>query len=100
MEKLDYIKAHVSEADLWQQLAEEAAELSQAASKMARMIRGTNPPLMTPKGAMSCVIEEHADVALCFELLEWNDKAIRNEVKKMKIESWCARIEGRAKDGN
>ena len=45
-EHVNYIKERVPMPDLYEQLAEEAAELSQAANKMARYLRGVNP---TPK---------------------------------------------------
>ena len=52
-----------------EQLAEEAAELSQAALKVARMIRGENP---TPVGyceAVDNLKEEVGDVRLCLQVL-------------------------------
>jgi hypothetical protein len=44
------------------QLAEEAAELAQAANKMARIIRGTNPTPKTRHAAAMNLVEEFTDV--------------------------------------
>lgn len=52
-----------------EQLAEESAELAQAALKMARKLRGENP---TPKSRADCIAnlqEEIADVELCISIL-------------------------------
>ncbi len=52
-----------------EQLAEESAELAQAALKMARKMRNENP---TPKSRADCIAnlqEEIADVELCISVL-------------------------------
>ena len=56
------IKAKIPAEDLYEQLAEEAAELAQAANKMARAMRGTNPTPKTEMDAYHDVIEEYTDV--------------------------------------
>lgn len=61
-EHAEYIKAHMSLEDLYDQLAEEAAELSQAANKMARVLRGTNPTPKTEREVYNNLIEEYTDV--------------------------------------
>ena len=43
---VDEIRLFLPDAELWAQLAEEAAELAQAALKIRRVLDGTNP---TPK---------------------------------------------------
>lgn len=45
-----------------EQLAEEAAELSQAALKLARVLRGENPTTVTRKEARKHLTEEYTDV--------------------------------------
>lgn len=91
----DYVKANTDRVDLLCQLAEEAAELSQAALKVARKLKGTNP---TPKSLIECkmnLIEEVADVELCLNLLGmFNPLAERRELDIMnaKVERWAARI--------
>lgn len=52
-----------------EQLGEESAELTQAALKYARLLRGENP---TPKSEMECLdnlTEEIADTLLCIDVL-------------------------------
>lgn len=62
IENIDIIKRTVSMPDLYEQLAEEAAELAQAANKMARVLRGTNPTPKTEEEARNSLIEEYTDV--------------------------------------
>lgn len=59
-----YVKEHVPLEDLYNQLAEEAAELSQAANKMVRVLRGNNPTPVNAKEAMDNLVEEFSDVVL------------------------------------
>lgn len=75
-----------------EQLAEEAAELSQAALKVARIIRRENP---TPVGycqAVDNLKEEAADVRLCLKVLE--DAFIMNteEAEGAKLNRWLDRL--------
>lgn len=59
----------IGEPAMLEQLAEEAAELSYAALKLARIIRGENPTPVTEVEAWENVIEEFTDVSMCaFEL--------------------------------
>lgn len=51
----------IGEAAAWEQLAEEADEVAQAAMKCARIIRGENPARMTYEEARRKVTEELAD---------------------------------------
>ena len=65
----DDVLEMIGTAALLEQLAEESAELAQAALKMARKIRNENP---TPKSRADCVAnlqEEIADVELCISIL-------------------------------
>ena len=69
-----------------EQLAEEASELSQAASKMARFIRQENP---TPKSEAECLldlIEEYTDVINCIQILEieYNKDMLKNKRARWK----------------
>ena len=76
--------------ELYLILAEEAAELAQAAAKMSRKLSGKNP---TPKSTSECqddVIEELSDVQnICDELnIHPNPDIIR-----MKHDRWVKRLE-------
>ena len=62
IENITIIRRDISKADLYEQLAEEAAELAQAANKMARVMRGTNPTPKTEEEARNSLIEEYTDV--------------------------------------
>jgi hypothetical protein len=66
----EYIKSQLTEEEILTQLAEEAAELSQAALKMRRAMTNCNP---TPKSREECALEltkEVGDVWVCLELLD------------------------------
>lgn len=52
----------LSPAALYEQLAEEAAELAHAAQKMARKLRGENPTPVTEEFIRHSVWEEYNDV--------------------------------------
>lgn len=71
----DDILARVGDEAMWLQLAEEASELSQAASKMVRYIHGTNPVyrngvrMTDPAELMADVVEEYMDVVNVAEQL-------------------------------
>lgn len=67
-DKLKYIAEKLGTEEILCQLAEEAAELSQAALKLRRCISGKNP---TPKTCQECcnnLIEETSDFELCLDL--------------------------------
>lgn len=71
--KLGLIAEYLGELEALAQLAEEAAELAQAALKMRRAITGKNP---TPKSVEECqaaLMEEMADVAVCAAQLGYLD---------------------------
>ena len=77
-----------------EQLAEESAELAQAALKLARKIRGVNP---TPKEEDECwdnLIEELADVQVCKEQLNlgFGTWKVINDIAQEKTERWEERI--------
>ena len=71
----DDILVRVGDEAMWLQLAEEASELSQAASKMVRYIHGTNPVYRNgirvdgSTDLRSDVIEEYMDVVNVAEQL-------------------------------
>lgn len=55
----------IGRAAMLEQLAEEAAELAQAALKAARILRGDNPTPVTLKEAEEHLVEEYTDVYQC-----------------------------------
>ena len=56
------IKQHIPQDELLAQLAEECAELSQAALKLRRALTGINPTPVTAEEARKNLVEETADV--------------------------------------
>lgn len=89
---ITYLQEHLTEAEKWGQLAEEAAELSQAALKMQRLYLGLNLPRADREACEAAVLEEHADVAVCFKVLGWNDKAVRAPLMATKLNRWANNI--------
>ncbi len=65
-----YIRKKVPLAEMLAGLAEESAELAQAALKYRRAITGTNPTPMTEQEARKRFLEESADVKLYMELIQ------------------------------
>lgn len=87
------IADYLSESEILAQLAEEAAELAQAALKLRRAIDGTNP---TPKNREECVeslVEEYADVAVCANALEDSYFNFVPYYYDKKKERWLKRLQ-------
>lgn len=76
-----------------EQCAEELAELTQAALKMARKLRGENPTPMTHAQAAEHLHEELGDVRLCLKVL---DVAVGGDnttaVEAEKLRRWLDRL--------
>ena len=89
----------IGDAAMLEMLAEECAELTQAALKFARYNRGENP---TPKTYMQCLdafTEEIADVQLIIDQFEnWIDKDRIKAIKEQKMIRWTIRM-NKAKEG-
>lgn len=86
------IRDLLPETELLSQLAEEAAELAQAALKLRRALDGTNP---TPKSVSECreaLREEYTDVVHVGIVLNLvvNEKQVR-----LKDKRWRTRLEER-----
>ena len=89
--KIAEIRDKLGEEELLTQLAEEAAELAQAALKLRRAISGKN---LTPKGVGECrkaLSEELTDVHLC-ALVVQADPSL--QVMNEKVERWYKRLNG------
>lgn len=82
----------IGPAAMLEQLAEEAAELSKACLKLARIIRAENPTPVTKDQAVDNVIEEYTDVIQC--ALELDLEADRNQIRQKRMRffrRWMAR---------
>lgn len=80
-------------------LAEEAAELSQAALKMIRAYKmggAVNPTPITPNEALENLFEEVADVELAEEALGmyYMNRRRIEEIKEEKRSRWVERLKG------
>ena len=62
---MGYMRDHIGEPAMYEQMAEECVELAKAALKMARIERGENPTPKTKEQAMADLIEEYTDVCIC-----------------------------------
>lgn len=72
-----------------EQMAEEAAELTQAALKLSRIKRGENPTPVTELEAWKHLVEEYTDVYQCaMELVIPVDWAQISEKEKRFKERW------------
>ena len=89
------IKQHIPQDELLAQLAEEAAELSQAALKLRRALTGINPTPVTVEDARLNLVEEAADVYNVLGLLlDAEDNAEIYEIIRRKKARWLNRLEG------
>lgn len=92
---IDYIREickRVPEAALYEQFAEECAELAQAALKMARCLRGENPTPMTEEQIRHNLVEETSDVHLVSRILD-----IKPDLYTVsaKLARWYERLEAK-----
>ena len=89
------IKQHIPQDELLTQLAEESAELSQAALKLRRALTGINPTPVTADEARKSLVEEAADVYNVLGLLlDAADNAEIYSIIRRKKERWLNRLEG------
>ena len=84
-----FIKDRLSEAALYEQLAEECCELAHACQKKARFLRGENPTPLTINDIDEMVDEEYTDVFLVTTLLGLSVDSC-NYYKK--IDRWADRL--------
>lgn len=89
------IKQHLPQDELLAQLAEECAELSQAALKLRRALTGINPTPVTAEEARANLVEEIADILNVSELLlEIDDVDEIYDIVQRKRERWLKRLDG------
>lgn len=83
------------------QLAEEAAELSQAALKLRRAIDGTNPTLKTVEEAKVNLLEEYGDVwCSIMAVIDNEELAICTDIATNKTIRWGKRLKRKAEREN
>ena len=94
-ESCKYIRENVPRRELLAQLAEECAELGQAALKLRRAEDTINPTPVNWGDAYDLLVEEIADVTLCLGILGMDDKVLISkygEVQNAKADRWADRI--------
>ena len=91
------IKDRLGEPEALAQLAEEAAELAQAALKLRRALDGKNPTPKTVEELRRPLIEEYTDVIHCALVLDLEMDL--DQIRK-KTERWMRRLGIGEKDGN
>lgn len=90
---------NISDAAMLEGLAEEAAELAQAALKLARVIRDENPTPVTAEEAEWHLSEEMVDVLLYLQEIRdrWGiTLAEINNIMILKRQRWENRMDGRS----
>lgn len=90
------IEKKIGRSALLEQLAEECSELSQAALKQARILRGENPTPVTEQEAYNKVIEEYTDVIQM--AIELNLQIDQSQLIR-KDKRWNDRIKGGVENG-
>lgn len=91
---INYVVDHLDSDDLFLQMAEEAAELSQACLKYVRAHKGNNPTKDSEDVYLNGIIEEFTDVQVCAEAI---DITADSDIHDIKIHRWADRI--RKKNG-
>lgn len=81
-------------AAIYEQLAEECAELAKAALKRSRQLRGENPTPVSKDTALASCREEAGDVMLCITLLASD---FTPDDYSDKITRWVRRLEAEGK---
>jgi NTP pyrophosphatase (non-canonical NTP hydrolase) len=101
------IMAMLSPAERLTQLAEECAELGQAALKLRRALTGINPTPVEQGDAASALMEETADVLLCMAAVVPGVEAdlsvnwMIGKIVKEKAARWADRLRARERnEGN
>ena len=89
--KLHIIREKIGEEELLAGLAEESAELLQAALKCRRALNGTNPTPVDINTAYKNLQEEMADTFLYAEAVGVDFFAVL-EIMDRKINRWCDRL--------
>ena len=94
---MKFIIQTMEEDELLCQMAEEAAELAQAAMKYRRKMVKGNPTTVSWKKARENLLEEIADVMFLAELLLWDEPKAWEQVentKEFKAKRWVGRLKG------
>lgn len=86
---------YLTQDELLAGLAEEAAELGQAALKLRRVMNGKNPTPIGAQEAMLAFDEEVADVELYLEQIALKDCDRIRGIRNRKLARWIERLKDR-----
>ena len=89
-DKINTIKSNLSMPSIYEQMAEECSELSQALLKKARKIRNENPTPKTMQEIDKNITEEFTDVILCAYVLDLDFDYFTLD---FKLDRWIKRAE-------
>lgn len=95
MTRLYKVTDYLTQDELLAMLAEECAELGQAALKLRRTLTGKNPTPISVHDAMENLDEEIADVELCLEQIAMKDTDRVREIRNRKLARWLSRLNER-----
>ena len=87
--KIYYLREHLSNEALYEQLAEECCELGQASLKYIRALGNGNPTPVLPSQAIFNILEEAVDVYLCMIVA---NVLPDGNVLDSKLERWYKRV--------
>lgn len=88
------VRQKLTDAEILAQLAEEAAELAQAALKYRRCLDKTNPTPIPNQEAHDRLCEELADVLVCVDALDGDpDCETVRTIREKKAQRWAARLD-------
>jgi NTP pyrophosphatase (non-canonical NTP hydrolase) len=87
MNDYEFLASRLTEEALLCQMAEEAAELAQAALKLRRVIRQDSPTTVDPLTAVSNLLEEIADVQLSADVWKVKYFADKSHVADSVVDS-------------
>lgn len=94
MTEIEKIRKMLTEDELLCQLAEEAAELSQAALKLRRALTRVNPTPVRYPGAREMLLEEYGDVLNSMEaIITPTENAYAVDRRMHKRKRWVERLE-------
>lgn len=93
---VEVIREKLPQEEVLRQLAEEAAEVAQAALKMCRAITGINPTPVTVQEAYEGLLEEIGDINNCLVALGYDrslDAVRASLAANEKLHRWADRLE-------
>jgi NTP pyrophosphatase (non-canonical NTP hydrolase) len=96
-EMIAFVRSKLPDDELLCQLAEEAAELAQAALKYRRVLKQNNPTPVDEETALRNLAEEVADTINCVECLNMNKGIVGGAVEAFKSDKrrrWVKRLGG------